>query len=151
MARVIALIPDLLFASRVQSSLAGAGHEVELIGDPARVERSLAAASDDRGRGEAPARPGHEREVLVVDLTQPDLDGPALVEELSVRSELAHTRVLGFYSHVDTTMRERAERAGFDLVVPRSRMAREGAELVARLAGGDGPPAASSRPEKPVG
>jgi hypothetical protein len=32
-------------------------------------------------------------------------------------------------------MRERAEQAGFDLVVPRSRMAREGAELVRRLVG----------------
>jgi len=31
----------------------------------------------------------------------------------------------------------RAEHAGFDLVVPRSRMAREGAELIARLAAVD--------------
>jgi len=30
--------------------------------------------------------------------------------------------------------RERAEQAGFDLVVPRSRMAREGAVLIERLA-----------------
>ena len=42
-------------------------------------------------------------------------------------------RTLAFYSHVDAAVRERAEEAGFDLVVPRSRMAREGAELVARL------------------
>jgi len=47
----------------------------------------------------------------------------------------ARTRLLGFYSHVDAEVRERAERAGFDLVVPRSRMAREGAALVAALAG----------------
>jgi hypothetical protein len=31
-------------------------------------------------------------------------------------------------------VRERAEQAGYDLVVPRSRMAREGADLVERLA-----------------
>jgi CheY-like chemotaxis protein len=151
MARVIALIPDLLFASRVQSSLAGAGHEVELIADPARVERSLAAGAGDRGRRSMRASSRQTWEVLVVDLTQPDLDGAALVEELSARSALAHTRVLGFYSHVDTTMRERAERAGFDLVVPRSRMAREGAELAARLAGDDGSPAASRPPDNPAG
>jgi hypothetical protein len=35
---------------------------------------------------------------------------------------------------VDARARERAEQAGFDLVVPRSRMAREGADLVTRLA-----------------
>jgi hypothetical protein len=30
-------------------------------------------------------------------------------------------------------VRQRAEQAGYDLVVPRSRVAREGAELVGRL------------------
>ncbi len=33
MARVLALVPDLLFGSQVQGSLTAAGHEVELIGD----------------------------------------------------------------------------------------------------------------------
>jgi hypothetical protein len=41
--------------------------------------------------------------------------------------------VLAFYSHVEGDVRERAEAAGFDLVVPRSRMAREGASLADRL------------------
>jgi hypothetical protein len=41
---------------------------------------------------------------------------------------------LAFYSHVETEVRVQAEGAGFDLVVPRSRMAREGAALVGRLA-----------------
>ena len=40
---------------------------------------------------------------------------------------------LGFYSHTDMDTRRRAEEAGFDLVVPRSRMAREMPELVAKL------------------
>jgi hypothetical protein len=40
---------------------------------------------------------------------------------------------------VDAPARERAERAGFDLVVPRSRMAREGVELVERLLGAPRP------------
>ncbi len=40
---------------------------------------------------------------------------------------------LGFYSHVDQDTRTRAEEAGFDLVVPRSRMAREMGALVDRL------------------
>jgi hypothetical protein len=43
-------------------------------------------------------------------------------------------RTLGFYSHVEVETRERAQQAGFDLVVPRSRMAREGGTLVSRLA-----------------
>ena len=48
--------------------------------------------------------------------------------------ELGATRTLGVYSHVHHDVKLRAEGAGFDLVVPRSRMAREGAALVERLA-----------------
>jgi hypothetical protein len=40
---------------------------------------------------------------------------------------------LGFYSHVDVETRRTAEAAGIDLVVPRSRMARELPELVEGL------------------
>jgi hypothetical protein len=42
---------------------------------------------------------------------------------------------LGFYSHVEVDTRKAAEEAGFDLVVPRSRMAREMPALVSRLLG----------------
>ena len=45
--------------------------------------------------------------------------------------------LLGVFAHTQPEVRERALAAGFDLVVPRSRMVREGAELVSRL----GPPA----------
>jgi hypothetical protein len=39
---------------------------------------------------------------------------------------------VGFYSHVDQDTRRRAEAAGYDVVVPRSRMARETAGVVQR-------------------
>ena len=52
--------------------------------------------------------------------------------------DLEGTRTIGVYSHVDVDTRRRAEAAGFDLVVPRSRMAREGPALVARLSAGTG-------------
>jgi hypothetical protein len=131
MARVLALVPDLLFGSRVQGTLTAAGHEVELIGDEGGVRDRLEDAA-------APAVA-----VLVVDLTNEDLDGATLVESLidedllgslPGEGDVARIRTLGFYSHVDVRVRELAEQAGFDLVVPRSRMAREGPGLVTRLA-----------------
>jgi hypothetical protein len=73
--------------------------------------------------------------VLVVDLTDADLDGVRIVETLTAVGALSSVATLGFYSHVDVQARERAERVGFDRIVPRSRMAREGAELVSVLAG----------------
>jgi CheY-like chemotaxis protein len=116
MAWVVALIPDLLFGSQVQGQLAAAGYEVALVGDAERARERLAGAA-----------------VLVVDLVSPDLDGAALVRELTDTGALQGVRTLGFYAHVNPTVRERALAAGFDLVVPRSRMAREGAELVTAL------------------
>jgi hypothetical protein len=120
MARVLALVPDLLFGSRVQGALTAAGEELELLADEPLLRARLAA--------------GPTPEVLIVDLTDEQLEGARIVASLLSAGELAGIRTLGFYSHVDVAAREEAERAGFDLVVPRSRMAREGAELVARLA-----------------
>jgi hypothetical protein len=111
MARVVALVPDLLFGSKVQAMLAAGGHEVQMTG--ADGLREHAAAAD----------------VLVLDLTADAEERIAAAEGLGVRT-------LAFYSHVENDVRQRALSAGFDSVVPRSRMAREGAELVARLADG---------------
>ena len=44
MARVLALVPDLLFGSRVQGDLTAAGHDVQLIGDEARLRERSADA-----------------------------------------------------------------------------------------------------------
>jgi hypothetical protein len=107
-ARVLAFIPDLLFGSNVQGALAAGGHEVQLV---------------------ATLEPGVNADVLVVDLTA---DAPARIEQANaVRPP--EVPVLAFYAHVEADVRSAAENAGFDLVVPRSRMAREGAALVDRL------------------
>jgi CheY-like chemotaxis protein len=122
-ARVIALVPDLLFGSQVQGSLRAAGHDVAMAGDEAKARERLAEGGDLGGA------------VLVVDLTDDRFDGAAILEALAVDGELEGVSTLAFYSHVDTAVRERAQQAGFDLVVPRSRMAREGAALIAGLVG----------------
>jgi DNA-binding NarL/FixJ family response regulator len=117
MARVLALVPDLLFGSKVQAALTAAGHEVTLTGNPAAVVDA-----------------GNAVDVVAVDLDAEGADPAALVAGLGAGDPPA-PRTLGFYSHVDVETRERALAAGFDLVVPRSRMNREGAALVERLAG----------------
>ena len=126
MARVIALTADLLFGSRLQSDLTAAGHEVELIADATRL----------RSRLEEDSEPG--RWVLVVDLTDAALDGSAVLESLASVPAMSSAGTLGFYSHVEVATRTRGKQAGFDMLVPRSRMAREGALLVERLGGVDG-------------
>lgn len=107
MARVVAYIPDLLFGSNVLAQLSG--HEASLVSDP----RALRAAV-----------PGAD--AIVVDLTA---DAPERIEQVrACRPD--GVVVLAFYSHVEADVRERGRDAGFDLVVPRSRMAREGRRLL---------------------
>ena len=107
MARVAAIASDLLLGSRVEATLSAAGHEV-----------SLAASLADA--------PLEGAELLVADLE--GVNPEALVG--------LGMPVLGYYSHVDAETRRLAEAAGVDMVVPRSRMARELPALVERLLNG---------------
>ena len=116
MARIALLSPDLLFGSKVEGGLAAAGHAVERVRAPEQARTAAAGAN-----------------LLVVDLTHDDYDGATVVESMRAGGELDALKTLGFYSHVDQETRRRADAAGFDLVVPRSRMAREMAALVEGL------------------
>ena len=80
-----------------------------------KVEGALRAAGHEVLRGP-------EGEVVVVDLTQGEIPPPP-----------GGVPAIGFYAHVDQEVRRAAEAAGYDLVVPRSRMHRDAAGLVARL------------------
>ena len=104
MARIVAISADLLLGSKVEATLRAAGHEV-----------TMAAAIDGA-------------DLDGVELVVADLDATA-AESLAGRG----IPVLGYYSHVDVETRRAAEAAGLDLVVPRSRMARELPALVAGL------------------
>ncbi len=75
---------------------------------------------------------GHE--VVPVQTPGEAAGADALVVDLHTTLERADgVPALGFYSHVDQETRRRAEEAGFERVVPRSRMAREGASLLEGL------------------
>ncbi len=107
--RVTALIPDLLFGSNVEGALTTAGHDVKLVG---RADAIDPEATD----------------VLVVDLMADGLDLAALAQ--------LGPKTLGFFPHVEPAVRAEAVAAGFDLVVPRSKMHRQGIGLVEKLAAG---------------
>jgi hypothetical protein len=105
MARIAAVVADLMLASRVSTSLEASGHEVE-------QDTELPDELDG------------------VDLVVADLDviAPEALGDLAVP-------VIGFYQHTDVETKTRAEEAGLTLAVPRSRMVRELPELVERALG----------------
>jgi hypothetical protein len=71
---------------------------------------------------------GHE-------LVAADADPDLVIADVEVLdpAEIAGARRLGFYPHVQPDLKKRAEQAGFDMVVPRSRIARELPDLVDRV------------------
>jgi hypothetical protein len=105
MARIAAVVADLMLASRVSTSLEASGHQVE-------QDTELPDELDG------------------VDLVVADLDvvAPEALGDLAVP-------VIGFYQHTDVETKTRAEEAGLTLAVPRSRMVRELPELVERALG----------------
>jgi hypothetical protein len=103
-ARVVAIAPDLMLGSRIAVGLSAAGHEVTI--SPSMAEAPLDGA-----------------ELLVADL---DSEPAEALVGLGVP-------VLGYYRHTNPEVREAAEAAGVDLVVPRSRLARELPQLAAGL------------------
>ncbi len=112
MARVVAFIPDLLFGSNVVGALTAAGHDPVLVSNVDALRAELPGAN-----------------VLVIDLTA---DAGERIEQLRTVPREG-VPALAFYSHVEADVRTAAEQAGIELVVPRSRMAREGGALVDRL------------------
>jgi hypothetical protein len=105
MARIAAVVRDLMLASRVRTSLEASGHEVE-------QDTELPDELDG------------------IDLLVADLDAvaPEKLADLGVPA-------IGFYQHTDTEMKQRADAAGLAMAVPRSRMVRELPELVERALG----------------
>lgn len=105
MARIAAVVADLMLASRVRTSLEASGHEVE-------QDSSLPDELDG------------------VDLVVADLDAvaPEALSDLTVP-------VIAFYRHTDTAMKTRVDEADLFIAVPRSRMVRELPELVERALG----------------
>jgi hypothetical protein len=105
MARIAAVVADLMLASRVRTSLEASGHEVE-------QDSELPDELDGI-------------DVVVADL---DAVAPEQLADLQVP-------VIGFYQHTDTQMKQRAKAAGLAQAIPRSRMVRELPDLVERALG----------------
>jgi hypothetical protein len=101
-ARVVLITRDLMFGSKVEAMAGQAGFDC-----------LISAEVPERGDGDA---------LWIVDLAQGDFQP----DEVAGRG----APVLAFFSHVDDEMRLAAKAAGLDQLVPRSRMARDGVELI---------------------
>ncbi len=103
--RVVAVVDDLMFASKIRAT-------AEHLGIDVRFARNADAAVEIV-RAEEPS-------LIIVDLHSQRCDPFALAETLHADEALHTAPLVGFFSHVQTDLMRRAERAGFDQVLPRS-------------------------------
>lgn len=116
--RILAVITDLMFQSRLEQQARGLGYEVSVVDTDAAVEAGLELA------------PG----LVVVDLHAMGLDWRRAVELAKERG----VPVLAFGRHTEAALLREARAAGCARVVPRSTFVEELPKLLEELAGGDG-------------
>lgn len=112
---VLAAVDDIFFASKIRAT-------AEHLGLDVRFQRSaddvLARAREDR-----PA-------LIIVDLHSKACDPFALALNLKADDGLRSIPLLGFFSHVQTALQQRAEESGFDRVLPRSAFTRQLSDIL---------------------
>lgn len=113
--RVIAVVPDLFFATRIAGTARQVGVGLDLPA-PGEALAAVRAALPD---------------MVILDLHAPG-DPLGLARDLRADPATRSIPVVGFYSHVDQALREAALAAGLDRVLPRSAFTRR---LPALLAG----------------
>lgn len=102
---VIAVVDDLFFASKIR----GTGEQVGVTVRFARTADALAEAA----RRDQPS-------LIICDLHSEKIDPNELAKRLKADEQLNSIPLLGFFSHVQVELKQQAEQAGFDRVLPRS-------------------------------
>lgn len=103
--RILAVVDDMFFASKIRAAAEAVGVEISF----PRSKEALV----EKARESAP-------QLILVDLHNQKLDPVALAKELKGNEELGGIQLVGFFSHVETQLRQNALAAGFDQVLPRS-------------------------------
>ncbi len=116
MRTVIAAVDDMFFASKIKATAKALGMVVNF-------PRTLAALLSLAGE-ELP-------DLFLVDLHNARLDPIELAKELKAAEAFRSVHLLGFFSHVDVDLQQRALEAGYDEVLPRSLFARDLAKILA--------------------
>jgi CheY-like chemotaxis protein len=113
--RVVAVVPDLFFATRIAATAARVGVVLETPGPGEALEEIRRRPPD----------------LVVLDLAAPG-DPLALARALEADPATRGVPLVGFYPHVEAGLREAARAAGVDQVLPRSAFT---SRLAALLAG----------------
>ncbi|MBC7911147.1 MAG: response regulator [Pyrinomonadaceae bacterium] len=103
--RIIAAVDDMFFAAKIRETAKALGVDVQFA-------RTVDAAVE-KSRAEPTV-------LIIADLQAQACDPFALAAKLKSDEDLKQIPLLGFFSHVQTELQQRAHEAGYDRIVPRS-------------------------------
>jgi len=102
--RVLAAVTDLIFVSKISAAARQAGCPIEYFRDPEKLRQAAAG----------------EPCFVIVDLNVTGFDPVALIANLKASPTTRQATVIAYLSHVQHELKREAEKAGADLVLPRS-------------------------------
>ena len=102
--RVLAAVSDLFFTAKISAAAQQLGLPVEFLRDEEKLRKQAESAPS----------------LVIVDLNNSTLDPIALIAKLKANPSTQQVQVIGFLSHVQQELKREAEKAGCDLVFPRS-------------------------------
>jgi CheY-like chemotaxis protein len=116
-AHIVVLVIDGELGAELVAVAGAAGHDVDVCASEAEVWNPCEKPAD----------------LLISDASSDSVDGVTLADSMLAGGELRGVRTLALYADADPAAKARAQEVAFDLVLPRSRMDAEGAQLVERL------------------
>jgi CheY-like chemotaxis protein len=112
---IIAVVDDLFFAFKIRGT-------AEQVGVSVAFARSADGVSEIV-RNDIPS-------LVICDLHSQKINPIELAKSLKADEQTRHIALLGFFSHVQTDLRDQARDAGFDRVIPRSVFTRDLANIL---------------------
>ncbi len=113
MAQAIAVVSDLIFSTKIRGTARALGIDAQIVS----TTKALGAALD-----------AGDVRLVIVDMSLAKDEAPAALR--CGASHASRTTTVAFYSHVQSELREAAERAGADLILARSQFSEQLPELL---------------------
>jgi PleD family two-component response regulator len=113
--KIIAVMDDLFFSSKIREAAKPLGLNVEFI--------KTANGLIEKLESQKPS-------LLIFDLNSKACNSTEIIKNLKSSPTLKDIPVLGYLSHVQTELKEEADQAGCDLILPRSKFSKDLKEIL---------------------
>jgi CheY-like chemotaxis protein len=118
--KILAVVDDLLFTVKISDAAKRAGLEAEFV----KSEKDVIEKAT------------HEKPLLIIfDLNNSSVPSLELIAKLKNDGELRHISLIGYLSHVQGELKQKAQEAGANIVMARSAFSQNLPQILKRHAG----------------